>query len=138
MKNPIKYLGNELKYLEKVLNSESWSSTSGSWVKTLEKSFAEKFGVKYAIAANSGTSTLHAALEALDIMPGDEVIVPPLTVVMSTTSVIHANAVPVYADVDKYTFNIDPEDVERKITKKTKAIQAVGIYGHKYLLLVLL
>tara|TARA_A100001011_G_C14261851_1_gene822811 strand:- start:654 stop:1865 length:1212 start_codon:yes stop_codon:yes gene_type:complete len=129
MKNPIKYLGNELEYLGKVLNSESWSSTSGSWVKTLEKSFAEKFGVKYAIAANSGTSTLHAALEALDIMPGDEVIVPPLTVVMSTTSVIHANAVPVYADVDRYTFNVDPEDVERKITKKTKAIQAVGIYG---------
>jgi perosamine synthetase len=129
MKNPIKYLGNELLYLEKVLNSESWSSTSGTWVKTLEEAFAKKHGMKYAIAANSGTSTLHAALEAMDIRPGDEVIVPPLTVVMSTTSVIHANAIPVYADVDRDTFNIDPVDVEKKITPRTKAIQAVAIYG---------
>lgn len=129
LKNPSKYLGNELKYLEKVLNSESWSATGGSWNNLLEKEFAKKFGVKYAIAMNSGTSTLHAALEAAGVGPGDEVISPALTVIMDSTATIHANAVPVYADVDPKTFNIDAKDVEKKITKKTKAIIPVSIYG---------
>ena len=129
MKNPSKHIGNELKYLEKVLNQESWSSTGGSWVNNFEKEFAKRFNMNYAIATNSGTATLHAALEAVGVLPGDEVIVPPLSVVMSTTSVLHANAIPVYADVDLQTFNLDPEDVLKKITKKTKAIVPVAIYG---------
>lgn len=129
MANPSKYLGNELKYLEKVLNSESWSATGGSWNNTLEKDFATKFGMKYAVAMNSGTSTLHAALEAAGIGPGDEVISPAITVIMDSTATIHANAIPVYADVDPKTFNIDPKDVARKITKRTKAIIPVALYG---------
>ncbi|MCX5855694.1 MAG: DegT/DnrJ/EryC1/StrS family aminotransferase [Deltaproteobacteria bacterium] len=129
MENPSKYLGNELKYLEKVLNSESWSATGGNWNNTLEKAFAKRFGVKYAVAMNSGTSTLHAALEAAGIGPGDEVISPAITVIMNSTATIHANAIPVYADVDPKTFNIDPMDVARKITKKTKAIIPVALYG---------
>jgi perosamine synthetase len=129
MKNPTKYLGNELKYLEKVLNSESWSATGGNWNNNLEKEFAMKFGVKYAVAMNSGTSALHAALEAAGIGPGDEVISPAITVIMNSTATIHANAIPVYADVDPETFNIDIKDVARKITKKTKAIMPVAIYG---------
>ena len=129
MKNPSKHLGNELKYFKKVLNQESWSATGGSWVNNFEKEFAEKFDMKYGIATNSGTATLHAALEAVGVLPGDEVIVPPLSVVMSTTSVLHANAIPVYADVNLKTFNIDPEDVIKKITKKTKAIVSVALYG---------
>ena len=129
IKNPSKYLGNEMKYIAKVLAAESWSATGGSWNNMLERKFAEKFGVKYAIAMNSGTSTLHAALEACGVRPGDEVISPAITVIMDSTATIHANAVPVYADVDPRTFNIDPKDVERKITKKTKAIIPVAIYG---------
>ncbi|MCX5831425.1 MAG: DegT/DnrJ/EryC1/StrS family aminotransferase [Deltaproteobacteria bacterium] len=129
MKNPTKYLGNELKYLEKVLNSESWSATGGNWNNTLEQEFAMKFGVKYAVAMNSGTSAIHAALEAAGVGPGDEVISPAITVIMNSTATIHANAIPVYADVDPKTFNIDPEDVARKITKKTKAIIPVALYG---------
>lgn len=129
LQNPTKYLGNELNYLEKVLNSENWSSTGGSWNQAFERKFAEKFKVKYAIAFNSGTSTLHAALEAAGVRPGDEVISPALTVIMDTTATIHANAVPVFADIDPYTFNIDPQDIERKITKKTKAIIPVSLYG---------
>lgn len=129
IKNPIKYLGNELRYLEKVLNSESWSGTGGNWNNALEREFASKFGVKYAVSMNSGTSTLHAALEAAGIGPGDEVISPAITVIMNSTATIHANAIPVYADVDPKTFNIDPEDVARKITKKTKAIIPVALYG---------
>ncbi len=129
MVNPSKYLGNELKYLEKVLNAESWSATGGNWNNALEKEFAKKFGVKYAVAMNSGTSTLHAALEAAGVGPGDEVISSALTVIMDSTATLHANAIPVYADVDPKTFNIDPNDVARKITKRTKAIIPVALYG---------
>lgn len=127
--NPSKYLGNELKYVGKVLEGESWSSTGGSWTIALERAFAEKFGMKHAVAFNSGTSTLHAALEAVGVGPGDEVISPAITVMMDTTATIHANAVPVYADVQPNTFNIDPNDVAKKITPRTKAIMPVSVYG---------
>ena len=129
MKNTNKYLGNELKYLTKVLNSEKWSSTEGTWTGRLEREFAEKFGTKHAVTFNSGTSTLHASLIAVGVKPGDEVISPALTVIMNTSATIHANAIPVYADVLSDTFTIDPEDIERKITSKTKAIMVVGLYG---------
>jgi perosamine synthetase len=127
--NPSKYLGNELEYLKKVLEQESWSATGGSWTQALETEFAKKLGAAYGIAMNSGTATLHAALVAAGVQPGDEVISPAITVVMDSTATFHANAVPVYADVQESTFNIDPADVERKITPRTKAILAVSIYG---------
>jgi len=129
LKNPSKYLGNELKYLKKVLQAESWSATGGNWNQALEQAFAKKFGVRYAVAMNSGTSTLHAALEAAGVGPGDEVISPALTVIMDTTATIHANAIPVYADINPETFTIDPDDIERKINRRTKGIIPVSIYG---------
>ena len=129
MQNPNKFLGNELQYIKKVLNAESWASTGGSWTGKLEQSFAEKFESKYAIAFNSGTSTMHAALLALGVKPGDEVISPALSVIMNTSTTIHAHAIPVYADIDPLTFTIDPDDIERKITNKTKAIMVVSVYG---------
>ena len=129
LNNPIKYLGNELHYIKKVLQSESWSATGGSWNQELEKAFARKIGTRYGVALNSGTSTLHASIEAAGVKPGDEVISPAITVMMDTTATLHANAVPVYVDVDPETFTIDPKDVERKITSKTKVIITVGIYG---------
>ena len=129
LKNPSKYLGNELKYLSKVLEGTAWSATTGSLVHGLEAAFAEKIGVRYGVAANSGTSTLHMALEAVGVEPGDEVISPALTVIMDTTATIHANAVPVYCDVDEHTFLMDPADFERKITPKTKAVIVVSLYG---------
>ena len=128
-KNPSKYLGNELNYLKKVLEGESWSATGGNWTNNFEREFAQKIGTKYAVAFNSGTSTLHAALEAVGVEPGDEVISPALSVIMDTTATIHANAVPVYADINPKTFTIDPADVEKKITSKTKAIITVALYG---------
>jgi len=124
-----KYPGNELDYLTKVLNSESWSSTEGSWANTLESKFAEKFGARYAVAMNSGTSVLHAALVAAGVRPGDEVITPALTVFMDTSAIFHCNAIPVYADIQSDTYNICPHDVVKKITPKTKAIIAVSLYG---------
>lgn len=129
IKNPSKYLGNEMEYIQKVLEGESWSSTGGNWTIGLEQAFAKKIGAKYAVAFNSGTSTLHAALEAAGVGPGDEVISPAITVIMNTTATIHANAVPVYIDVNPRTFTMDPVDLVRKITPKTKAIMTVAIYG---------
>ena len=73
IENKIKYLGNEIKYLMSVLNSKSWTNTEGSWTGNLEKEFAKKMGTKHGIAFNSGTSTLHAALEAVGVKAGDEV-----------------------------------------------------------------
>ncbi|MDD5358243.1 MAG: DegT/DnrJ/EryC1/StrS family aminotransferase [Candidatus Nanoarchaeia archaeon] len=130
MTNPSKYLGNELKYLEQVLNGESWSATGGSWAHNLEQEMAKKVGARYAVAFNSGTSTLHAALEAVGVMPGDEVISPALTVIMDTTATLHANAIPVYCDIDPNTFTIDPRDIEQKVTDRTKAIIVVALYGN--------
>jgi perosamine synthetase len=129
MRNPTKYYGNEFEYLKKVLNSEEWTSTGGGWNHTLEEEFSKKFNSKYAVAFNSGTSTLHAALEAVGVTAGDEVISPALSVIMNTTATMHANAIPVYVDVDPETFLIDPKDIERKITPKTKAIMTVSLFG---------
>lgn len=129
IKNPSKFLGNELEYIKKVLEGESWSATGGSWANSLERAFAKKIGTKYAVAFNSGTATLHAALEAVGVGAGDEVISPAITVIMDTTATLHANAVPLYADINPKTFTMDPEDVSRKITPRTKAIITVAIYG---------
>ena len=84
---------------------------------------------RYAIAFNSGTSTLHACLAALGVGYEDEVIIPAQTVIMCTFAVLAQNAKPVYADIDPNTLNINPIDVENKITDKTKAIIAVHMHG---------
>ncbi len=124
-----KYKGNELKYVEQVLRSDMKSATGGGWNKRLEGMFAKKFGVKYAIAHNSGTSALHSCLSAAGVGSGDEVISPAITVIMNTLATLYQNATPVYADINPETFNIDPKDIERKITPKTKAIFVVSLYG---------
>lgn len=129
IENPSKYLGNELQYLQKVLEGESWSATGGSWTIGLERAFAKCIGTKYGVAFNSGTSTLHAALEAVGVGAGDEVISPALTVIMDSTATFHANAIPVYCDIDENTFNLDPSKLEELITPRTKAIIAVALYG---------
>lgn len=104
IRNPSKYLGNELKYLANVLEGQAWSATMGSWVHGLEAAFAKKIGTRYGVAVNSGTAALHMALETVGVEPGDEVISPAVTVIMDSTATIHANAIPVYADVDEKTF----------------------------------
>jgi Predicted pyridoxal phosphate-dependent enzyme apparently involved in regulation of cell wall biogenesis len=129
IKNPSKYLGNELTYLQKVLEGESWSATGGSWTIGLEQAFSKRIGTKYGVAFNSGTSTLHAALEAVGVGAGDEVISPALTVIMDSTATFHANAIPVYCDIDENTFNLNPDKLEELITPRTKAIIAVALYG---------
>lgn len=100
----------------------------GAEVLTLEQRIAELVGVGHAVAVNSGTSAIWALLSALDIGPGDEVIVPGFTFVASMSAIIYAGAKPVLAEVDD-TFNLDPVDVEARITGKTKAILAVHMLG---------
>ena len=129
MNNTWRFGDLEFKYIKEVLDSGEGSSTSGNMNNRFEKAFAEKVGAKHAVTFNSGTSTLHAALEAAEVKAGDEVIIPPLTVICNADVILAQNAIPVFADIDPDTFNIDPEDIKRKITSKTKAIMPVSLYG---------
>lgn len=129
MKNIWRFDEKEIEYIREVLESGFISSTSGNMNQRFEDAFAEKVGVKYAITFNSGTSTMHACLAAAGVGPGDEVIVPALTVISTASVVLHQNAVPVFADIDYKTFNIDPDDIKKRITSRTKAIIPVSLYG---------
>lgn len=121
--------GNELKYLNEVLDSDFRSSSGSVMMRRLEDAFAKRFGTKYAISFVNGTATMHAALEAWQIGPGDEVIVPPLTMSATTFAVLQANATPVFADVDPETFQISAKSIEERISSRTKAIITVALYG---------
>ncbi len=94
-----------------------------------EREIASFAGVRYAVAVNSGTSALLAALVGLGIGPGDEVVVPGFTYIASISSIVYCKAIPVLGEIDE-TFNLDPEDVKRKITRHTKAIMAVHMMGN--------
>lgn len=100
------------------------------FTRQFEDEFADRLGIKHAIAFNSETNAQHAALAAIDIGPGDEVIVPSLTFASTAYTVLIQNAVPIFADSELATFNLDPEDVEGKITERTKAIVPVHWFGH--------
>ncbi len=113
----------------KVLDSKMLTLLAGNVVKTFEKEFANYIGVKHAIAVNSGTAALHISVAALDIGPGDEVIVSPFTFIATASSVLHHNAIPIFADIDNKTYNLDPKSVKEKITDRTKAIIPVHLAG---------
>ncbi|MFA6062154.1 MAG: DegT/DnrJ/EryC1/StrS family aminotransferase [Gallionella sp.] len=102
----------------------------GPKVLEFEAACANFFNVKHAVTVNSATSGLIAAIGALGIEPGDEVIVSPWTMCASATAILHWNAIPVFADIDPETFNLDPKSVEANITPYTRAIIAVDIFGH--------
>tara|TARA_B110000879_G_scaffold209393_1_gene297012 strand:- start:5225 stop:6514 length:1290 start_codon:yes stop_codon:yes gene_type:complete len=102
----------------------------GAKVQEFERQCETYFGVKHAITVNSWTSGLIAAVGAIGIEPGDEVIVTPWTMCASATAILHWNAIPVFADIEPNTFNLDPASVEANITSYTKAIMAVDIFGH--------
>jgi perosamine synthetase len=104
--------------------------TSGPRVRELEEAFADYIGVSHAVAVNSGTAALHASLAARGVGPGDEVIVPALTFFATATAVIHAGGVPVFCDISLENFCMDPEDLPRRITPRTKALIPVHQFGH--------
>ena len=102
----------------------------GPWVKKLEQEFINFFNVKYAVGVNSATSALYCMLMSCGLEPGDEVITSPYTMHATASSILQCGAIPVFADIESNTFGLDPKEVEKKITKKTKAILAVNIFGH--------
>ena len=109
-KNPYgKFNGNEQRYAIEALDSDSVNDTPFN--QRFEEEFAKKFGCKYAIACNSGTSGLHAAVYAAGIERGDEVINPGLTVVMDAWAIIHLGGTPIFADINPNTLTIDPDDI---------------------------
>ena len=113
----------------KVLKSQMLTLLHGEFVSKFEKEFARYIGVKHAIAVNTGTAALHIAIAALNIGPGDEVIVPPFTFIASASSILHNNAIPIFADIDDKSYTLDPNSVREKITEKTKAIIPVHLAG---------
>ena len=119
----------ETEYVNEVLQAQFSSSSGATMMKRLERAFAERFGVQYAISHVNGTATMHSILEAWGIGPGDEVIVPPLTMASTSFAVLHAGATPVFADVDYGTFQIDAESIASRVSEKTKAIITVALYG---------
>ena len=129
-------IGNaEKKSVLKLLNSADLSGfhknfLGGKKVLEYEKKWAKYFKCRYAVAVNSGTSAQHIALAACGIGQGDEVIVPALSFTSTVSTVLMVNAVPKFCDIDPETFNIDTSKVEKLITKKTKAIVPVHLYGY--------
>jgi perosamine synthetase len=121
--------GKELEYVKDCISS-NWISSIGKYVTRFEEMFASFCGTDHAVATSSGTAALHLALLSLDIASGDEVIMPDLTFVASANAVMYCGARPVFVDSDKMTWNIDPAGIEKSITRRTRAIMAVHLYGH--------
>ena len=102
----------------------------GEKVQEFERLCEDYFSVKYAVSVNSWTSGLMAAVGAIGIEPGDEIIVPTWTMCATATAILNWNAIPVFADIEFDTFNIDLSSIEKNISPYTKAIMAVDIFGH--------
>lgn len=122
-----------------VLDSGNLSQFVGSWcpdffggpkVRAFEEAWAVACGAKFAIAVNSNTSGLVAAVGAAGVAPGDEVLVPPYSMAASATSIVAYGGIPVFCDIDPVTFCISPAEIRRKITPRTRAIMAVHLFGH--------
>ncbi|MHC5714786.1 MAG: DegT/DnrJ/EryC1/StrS family aminotransferase, partial [Nostoc sp.] len=120
--------GNEKKYLLQCIET-GWISSEGPFVKQLEQEFAARVGRKYGIAVSNGSVALDAAVAALGISQGDEVILPTFTIISCAAAIVRAGAVPVIVDSDPVTWNMDVSQMEAKITSRTKAIMIVHIYG---------
>ena len=98
-------------------------------ITALQEDWAQWLGTKYCLATNSGTAALHMAVAAAGVEPGDEVITTPFSWTSTATCVLHHNAIPIFADIDPLSYNIDPVKIEEKITPFTKAIIPVHLYG---------
>ena len=119
----------ERKYVNEVLDTQFSTSSGAVMMKRFESAFKSKFNAEHAISFVNGTATMHAALEAIDICPGDEVIGPPLTMSSTSFAVLQANATPIFADIDPDTFQICPKSIKEKLSDRTKAVITVALYG---------
>ncbi len=120
--------GNEKQYLAECIDT-GWISSEGPFIKAFEQKFAARLGRKHAVAVANGTAALDIAVAALDIGPGDEVILPTFTIISCIGQIIRAGATPVLVDSDPQTWNMDVTRIEAKVTPRTKAIMAVHLYG---------
>lgn len=120
--------GREKDYVNQCMES-TWISSKGEFINRFEHSFAQFIGAEHATTVSNGTVALHLALDTLGIGSGDEVIVPTLTYIASVNTILQTGAKPVFVDSLASTWQIDPRDVEAKITVRTKAIMAVHLYG---------
>lgn len=126
--NTPRFVGNERKYLIECIE-QGWISSEGTFVKRFEEEFARFVGRKFGIAVSNGSAALDAAVVALNIGPGDEVIMPSFTIISCAAAVVRAGATPVVVDCDPNSWNMRVADIEAKITKRTKALMPVHIYG---------
>ncbi|MCC6039234.1 MAG: DegT/DnrJ/EryC1/StrS family aminotransferase [Thermofilum sp.] len=120
----------EKRLVLEVLESGRLSSTVGLYTRKFEEEFSRFIGVNYSLAVINGTAALHTAVASLGIGAGDEVVTTPFSFVATATSVLHNNAVPIFADIELDTLNIDPETIPDKLTPRTKAILVVHLAGH--------
>lgn len=120
--------GNEKKYLCKCIDT-GWISSEGPFVREFEQKMSMVSGRKYGIAVSNGTAALEVAMQALNIREGDEVIMPAFTIISCAMAVTKLGAVPVLIDSDPFTWNMKTEEIEAKITDKTKAVMIVHLYG---------
>lgn len=123
------FAGNEKKYVDDCMET-TWISSAGKYVNEFEMKFSEYFGVEESISCCNGTVALHVPLVALGLKPGDEVILPSFTYIATANAVKYCGATPVFADCLADTWNIDPEDIKRKISPRTKGIIPVHLYGN--------
>jgi perosamine synthetase len=120
----------EKKNVNAALKEKAISGFYGTFINKFEKKFSNYCGAKYGVSTNSGTTALHLAVKTLGIGPGDEVIVTTFTNMASIFSIIYTGACPIPVDIEEITFNINPNLIEKKINKNTKAIMVVHIFGH--------
>lgn len=121
--------GKEEEYVVEAIRS-TWISSTGYFVQRFEQEFARLCGTEYALSVCNGTVALHLAMLGLNVRPGDEVLVPSLTYIATANAVRYVGAEPVFVDVDPETWCIDPRQIEASITRRTKGIIAVHLYGH--------
>lgn len=122
------FTGQEKKYVNQCIDS-TWISSKGDFINVFENRFAAYIGAKYATSVCNGTVALHLALESIGIEAGDEIIVPTFTYIASVNTIIQAGGVPIFVDSLEESWQVNPEDVKKKITKKTKAVMVVHLYG---------
>ena len=124
------YLTNEAYKIVSKTVKDNWISSQGRYILEFEKKLAKFHSMKYCLATSSCTTALHLSIQCLNLKPGDEVICPSLTFIAPANMIALSNLKIVLVDIDKNTLNLDIEKIEKKITKKTKAILVVNQFGH--------
>lgn len=125
-----RFIDEEVELVAEVVRSGHWTCINGPVTAQFEKDFADKYKAEYAVTTGSGTAAIHGAVISLDLNPGDEIIVAPITDMGTIIPILMQNLIPVFADVDAEIHNIDPVSAEEKITPKTRAIIVVHMFGH--------